>query len=141
MKAQLEAEAANEEGMYEKMVCWCETNEKEKSEAIRKGEAAQLELEEEIETRGAKFGELETEIAALKKQVAANAASLKQAAAIKESESSEFRGEETDLVQAIDNLKNAIAVLSRHQAPNGTLLAQQVDAPTLMGLRVVLRDA
>merc|ERR550539_2341128 len=34
MKAELEAEANNEAEMYDKMVCWCETNEKEKTKAI-----------------------------------------------------------------------------------------------------------
>jgi hypothetical protein len=70
MKAELVAEANKEAEMYDKMVCWCETNEKEKTKAIADADALQKELTAQIEGMAAKFGEETTEIARLKEQIA-----------------------------------------------------------------------
>uniref|UniRef100_A0A7S1RSC5 Uncharacterized protein n=1 Tax=Alexandrium catenella TaxID=2925 RepID=A0A7S1RSC5_ALECA len=123
--------------MYDKMVCWCETNEKEKTQAIADADAKDLELSSEVEGRAARFGNLATEIAQMKDQIAEDTEALKQATAIREKTAGEFRGDEKDLVQAVDNLRNAIAVLSKHHG--GSLL--QVDVPIVSGMRVLLRDA
>merc|ERR1719265_367231 len=51
MKAQLDKEVANDAELYDKMVCWCETNDKEKTKAIADAEASMTNLEaEEKET-------------------------------------------------------------------------------------------
>merc|ERR1719203_952613 len=134
MKSELEEEANKEAEMYDKMVCWCETNEKEKTKAIADAEARDKELVAEIQSRSAKFGEVATEVDALKKQIAEDTASLKEAEALREKENAAFMAEEKDLVQAVANLKNAIAVLSKHHS------FLQIDAPLLSGLRVMLRD-
>merc|ERR1719327_689477 len=39
MMEQLEKEAEEDEEIYEKMACWCETNDKEKTKAIADAEA------------------------------------------------------------------------------------------------------
>jgi len=136
MRAELQAETDKESEMYDKMVCWCETNEKEKTQAIVDAEARIAELQAEIEERSAGFGKVSTEIEALKKQIAEDTASLKTAVSLRDNEQGEAMAEEKENVQAITNLKNAIAVLSRHQ---GESLAQ-MDAPLLSGLKVVLHD-
>jgi len=136
MRAELQAETDKESEMYDKMVCWCETNEKEKTQAIVDAEAKIAELQAEIEERSAGFGKVSTEIEALKKQIAEDTASLKTAVSLRDNEQGEAMAEEKENVQAITNLKNAIAVLSRHQ---GESLAQ-MDAPLLSGLKVVLHD-
>jgi len=137
IKAELTAEADNEAAMYDKMVCWCETNEKEKTKAIADAEAKDVELSAEIESRSAGFGTASAEIAEMKEQIAEDTEALQQATAIREKTAGQFRGDEKDLVQAIDNLRNAIAVLSKH---HGTSLLQS-DAPLVSGVRVLLRDA
>mmetsp|Transcript_144949 Transcript_144949/g.263570 ORF Transcript_144949/g.263570 Transcript_144949/m.263570 type:complete len:761 (-) Transcript_144949:73-2355(-) len=135
MKAELTAEAGKESSMYDKMVCWCETNDKEKTKAIADAEAKMSSLETDIKAKAAKKGELETEIAATKKQIAADTASLKTASAIREKESAEFSAEEKDMFQYITNLKNAIAVLSEHHAA-----FLQLDSPIMASVRSVLQD-
>merc|ERR1719191_2437648 len=55
---------------------------------------------------------------------------------MRENEASEFRDGEKDLVQAITNLNNAIAVLSRHHG--GSLV--QAGSPLASSLRTVFRD-
>jgi predicted RNase H-like nuclease (RuvC/YqgF family) len=137
MKAELDAEAANEAEMYDKMVCWCQTNEKEKTKAIADAEAKDKELSAEIEARSAGFGKLSTQIAALKKQIAKDTEAAKEAMAMREKMAADFRDEEKDLVQTITNLKNAIRVLSRHQG-GGSLL--QLDAPIRSSMLSLLQD-
>jgi len=138
MKAELEAEADKESEMYDKMVCWCERNEKEKKKAIADADARDRELVSEIESRSARFGELTTNIEATKKEISANKEALETATTIRESEAAKFREEEDDMVQIITNLRNAIAVLAKHQGKQALL---QIEGPVLSGLRVLLRDA
>jgi len=144
MKAQLEKEAAKESEMYDEMVCWCETNEKEKVKAIADAEAKDKDLSAEIESRAARFGSVSTEIEAMKKQIAEDTEALKQATAIREKEAAAFRGNEKDTVQAITNLKNAVAVLKKHQGGDSNKISGtgfiQMDASLMSSLRSVLRD-
>jgi len=134
---ELEKEAANDSEMYDKMVCWCETNEKEKTKAIADAEAKIADLEAEIEERAASSGGAMAEVVNLKKQIAEDTAVLKKALAIREKGLGEFRDDETELAQAIANLRNAIAVLAKHNG--GSLL--QIEAPVVAGMRVLLRNA
>jgi len=137
MKAELDKEASDEAAMYDKMVCWCETNEKAKTKAISDAEALDKELSAEIEARAAKFGEQATEVIRLKKQIAEDSASLKEATGIREREAAEFSQTEKDLMQSITNVKNAIEVLSKHHS--GASFAQ-LDAPVMSSMRAILRD-
>merc|ERR1719352_58176 len=70
MKAQLEAEAASDSGLYDKMVCWCETNDKEKTKAIADEEQAIIDLGNAINSTTAKEATLNAEIEALNKDIA-----------------------------------------------------------------------
>jgi len=120
------------------MVCWCETNEKDKTKAVKEAEAKDIELGSEIEARSARFGELGTSITQLKKGIQANADTLGKATAIREGEAAKFREEEADMVQCVTNLRNAVTVLSKHQGASSML---QLDASLLSGMRILLRDA
>merc|ERR1719456_1454744 len=134
MKAELEHEAKHEAEMYDKMVCWCETNEKEKTKAIQDADARDKALSSEIESRSARFGSLSTEIEDLKKEIGDLTEALKKATGIREKEAASFAGEEKSLTQALTNIKNAIIILSKH---NSFL---QVSAPVMMSMKTVLRD-
>jgi len=141
MRKQLQQEAANEVEMYDQQVCWCETNDKEKTKAIADADVKTNDLQADIESRAAALGELNTNIAALKEQIAEDESALKQATSIREKESAAFSDTENDMVQALTNLKNAILVLSRHHKTHGadaSLL--QLDAPLLASVRAVLHD-
>merc|ERR1740117_2008165 len=137
MRSELEHEAQNEAEMYD-MVCWCETNEKEKTKAIADAEALDKELTAEIGARAAKLGEAETNIAILKEQISADTASLKEATSIREADAAKFYESNKDLVQSITNAKNAIDVLGKHNAPKTMFL--QLDASLAASLRAVMKD-
>lgn len=139
MRAQLEAEADKESQMYDNMVCWCESNEKEKSKAIAEADAKTSELEASISGKSAAHGTLLTEITDLKEQIAEDKLALQKATEIREKELAEFSEEEKEMVQVVTNLRNAIFVLSSHHAAASNFL--QLNSPALAGVRAVLRDA
>merc|ERR1719420_2526647 len=138
MRSELQAEADKGAEMYDKMVCWCETNEKEKTKAIADAEALDKDLSAEIASRAAKFGEDATEIDRLKSQIAEDTASLKEATSIREAEAAKFRETNKDLIQSITNVKNAIQILSKHNSAASSFV--QLDAPILSSMRTVLKD-
>merc|ERR1719160_549359 len=131
MQKQLEQEAEEDEEIYEKMACWCETNDKEKTKAIADAEALIEDLTTEIEEKTAASARLNAEITNLEKEIAKNRAALDKATAIRQKELAEFNAEEKDMLQSISALKSAITVLSKHHG--GALLqgAQMQVATTL----------
>merc|ERR1719160_1834163 len=114
MLIQLQKEAEEDEDIYDKLACWCETNDREKTKAIKEAEEKidmLLSKIEELTGMSAQFG---TEIKNLGKDIAKDEDSLDKAIAIRKKELAEFVAEEKDLLQAITSLKAAIAVLSKH---------------------------
>merc|ERR1719387_3184881 len=120
MKIQLEQEAAEDEEIYEKMACWCETNDKEKTKAIEDAEARIEDLKAEILRLAAASARLSAEIKNLEKDVAENKEALDKATALRTKELAEFNGAEKDMLQSIGALKAAITVLAKHHG--GSLL-------------------
>jgi len=72
MLKQLEKEAEEDEEIYDKMACWCETNDKEKTKSIADAEARISDLTTKIEELTASSARLNTEIKNLEKEVAEN---------------------------------------------------------------------
>merc|ERR1719428_316401 len=116
MLKQLEKEAADDEDVYDKMACWCETNDKEKTQAIKDAESRIADLTTKVEELTAGSARLNQEIANLNKEVAQNQEALDQATAIREKQLAEFNGEEKDLLESIKALDAAIVVLSKHHS-------------------------
>jgi len=116
MLKQLEKEAEEDEEIYDKLACWCETNDKEKTKAIADAEARIARLTTSVEELTAQSARLNTEIENLEKEVAANQASLDKATAIRTKELAEFNSEEKDMLESISALKSAIVVLSKHHS-------------------------
>merc|ERR1719473_1664272 len=99
MKKTMEKEAEEDQEMFDKMGCWCETNEKEKTEAIKIATETIDQLNSDIESGVAKVAKLETEIAQLKEDIAANIAALEKATAMREKERAEFEAETKDMME------------------------------------------
>jgi phage host-nuclease inhibitor protein Gam len=122
----LEDEAKEDEEVYEKVACWCETNDKEKTTAIAEQEAHITDLTSAIEEATALSAKLNTEIKNLEHEVAKNQEALDKATKMRQKELAEFNEEEKDVLQSIGALKSAIIVLSKHnsflQVPEGSLL-------------------
>jgi len=120
MQKQLQQEAEEDEEIYEKMACWCETNDKDKTKAIADAEARIEDLTTDIESLTAASSRLNAEIVNLEKEVAKNQAALDKATAIRTKELAEFNAEEKDMLGSISALKSAVTVLSKHHG--GALL-------------------
>jgi len=116
MSKQLEAEAEQDQAIYDKMACWCSTNDKEKTAAIADAEQRIEDLTAAIEEGTAKSSALTTEIKNLEKEVAANQQALDKATALRQKQLAEFNAEEKDLLQSIGALKSAITVLKKHNS-------------------------
>merc|ERR1719460_3625324 len=116
MLKQLEKEAEEDEEIYDKMACWCETNDKEKTKSIADAEARISSLTTKIEELTAASARLNTEIKNLEKEVAENQAALDKATAIRQKQLAEFNEEEKDLLESISALKSAVTVLSKHNS-------------------------
>merc|ERR1712187_211420 len=135
MLKQLEKEAEEDEEIYDKVACWCETNDKEKTKAIADAEAKIADLTVKIEELTALSARLGTEIKNLEKEVAANQEALEKATAIREKQLAEFNAEEKDLLESISALKAAITVLSKHHG--GSLV--QMPRSHMLGVAATLQ--
>jgi chromosome segregation ATPase len=114
MQAQLEKERDTDQEVYDKLACWCETNDKEKSEAVDIAQASITSLVSTIEELTGKSSRLTTEIKSLNEEIEKNQEALNKATAIREKELAEFNAEEKDMMQSIQAMKSAVLVLSKH---------------------------
>mmetsp|Transcript_98566 Transcript_98566/g.317829 ORF Transcript_98566/g.317829 Transcript_98566/m.317829 type:complete len:727 (-) Transcript_98566:136-2316(-) len=115
MKVQVEKEATEDLAAYDKYMCWCETNEKEKTLAIEEAQAKIEELNAFLEEAAANIGSLKTEIASLASDIAEDEDALATATATREKDFAAFQSEETDIKETKALLKEAIDVLSKVQ--------------------------
>jgi len=114
MQSQLQKEGEADQAVYDKLACWCETNNKEKTAALTVAQNRITDLQSVIEESASKSSRLNTEIKQLDQEIAQNEEALNKATAIRQKEAAEFNGEEKDMIQSIQALKNAVVVLSKH---------------------------
>merc|ERR1719446_163570 len=115
MKATTIKEGEEDLEAYDKYKCWCETTEKEKTDAIESAETKLEELGSFVEEAAAKEGELKTEIAGLEEDIASDKDALATATALRSKENEEFQTEEADMKETLSLLSQAIGVLSKVQ--------------------------
>jgi len=118
MLKQLEKEASEDEEIYNKLACWCSTNDKGKTHSVAQAEARIQDLTSKLEEYSAGNGRLSTEIAGLEGEVEKNQQALDKATSIRQKQLGEFNDEERDLLQSISALKASITVLSKHHEPS-----------------------
>merc|ERR1719174_549100 len=133
MSAQLEKEGKEDQEVFEKIACWCETNDKDKTVSIDDAEASITDLTATIEEATATSAKLNTEIKNPGAEISKNTAALDKATAIRQKELAEFNGEEKDVLQSIGALKSAITVLGKHHAE-----LVQVPADQLIHIAVLI---
>merc|ERR1719326_457438 len=114
MQTTMQEEAEKDQEVYEKMSCWCETNDKETNAAVEAAQRAIGELTAKIEEQAALAARLETEIEQLAAEIKAAEEAIATATAMREKEHAEFSAEEKEMVDTIAALTQAIDVLSKH---------------------------
>merc|ERR1719405_99900 len=121
MLKQLEKDTEIDEEVYEKFICWCTVNDKDKTKAIKDAEEKIKLLSLQIDEWSAWSAQLSVEISGHYKATADLQANLEQATAIRKKELAEFNAHEQELLDTIAALKAAIAQLAPH---HGALLQQ-----------------
>jgi len=119
MQHELEKEADADEAVYEKLACWCQTNDKGKSKAIEDAVVRMKDLDAAIQKNAALSQQLQVEIKALNKEIAQDQKSLDTATAMREKAKGEFLGSEKEMIEAIRSLNQAVIVLSKHNTGKG----------------------
>jgi len=116
MQSTLNKDMEEDEGLFDKMKCWCANGAGEKAAEIDASKAKITQLEQTIESLTARTsGELAVEIKDHEAEVAADKNALDEAAGIRAKQLEEFQNMEDDSVQAIENMKAAVTVLAKHQ--------------------------
>jgi len=141
MKKQVEKDAEEDTAAYDKYMCWCETNRKEKTAAIENAEKSIEMLTAFVEEAAAKESELKTEIATLEDDIADDEAALSTAMALREKENAEFVAEETDLKETRSLLDQAVQVLSKVQLLQRQGKAEASDVHTVKTTLLQVREA
>mmetsp|Transcript_142231 Transcript_142231/g.247975 ORF Transcript_142231/g.247975 Transcript_142231/m.247975 type:complete len:741 (-) Transcript_142231:93-2315(-) len=116
MSATLTKEMSDDEALHEQLMCWCNDGDYEKTQEIEAAESKIAELESSISADTAKSSELSTTIKSLEEDIAANKKALAEATEIRKKQAAEFAKSEKDDIEALENLKAAIEVLSRHHS-------------------------
>merc|ERR1719236_409940 len=109
----------------EKMVCWCETNEKVKTKAIADAELAITALTQSVEENTALEAQLKQDLEQLAKDVAENTQELAKATGIREKESAEFAQAESDTMVSIEGLGKAVTAMSKGRGDASLLQVKQ----------------
>merc|ERR1719241_45333 len=78
MKAELESDGKNDQAIYDKLACWCETNNRDKTTATATANKQITQLVSDIQRLAAKSASLKASIAQIEKEVAANQKALKE---------------------------------------------------------------
>merc|ERR1719443_477008 len=126
MVEQMEKEGEEAEEVYEKMGCWCQTNDKEKTKAIKDGEGAINDLSASVEDLAANIARLTAETGALDSEVAKNEEALSSADSLRQKQLAEFNVEEKDMLTSITGLKGAVVALSKHHEAASLLEVQAI---------------
>jgi hypothetical protein len=116
MTLQLSKEQTEDNEMMEKMNCWCETYDKEKTAAIKAAEDSIASLKTTAEEQGAAAAKFTAEIASLEKILAASEESLASATEQRKKALAEFNEEEKDLLASITSVGSAITSLEKHHS-------------------------
>merc|ERR1719428_141345 len=101
MMKQLQSEHEADQEVYDKLACWCTTNDKAKTKAIADNEEKIEQLTAAIEAGAALSAQLNAEIVQLQKKLEEDQAALDKATAIREKEVADFNAEEKDLLESI----------------------------------------
>jgi len=134
MKKQLDADLADDKEVHEKMVCWCETNEKEKTKAIEEGEIQIQSLKAFLGEAAGQIAEMKVKRKETKEELASDQKALGDATALRLKDEAAFGKDESDTVVAIKATKDAIEVLSKH---NAGLVEVRAVASKLQSAKVV----
>lgn len=115
MQTTVSNEAEEDKKLAKKMGCWCYTNKWIVTQNLESLGAKRSSLETTLSELGAKFEELESESSGAGATLEQNENSLAEATEIRTKDEEKFAEKERSLIESIESLKGAIAILSKHE--------------------------
>jgi len=112
LKAGIEEDGKKEQKSFDKHQCWCEKTMERKAKAIADAKDSIESLQKLIFKLEGEIGSHIAQIDQLKKDIAANLASQKEATEIRDKEFADFDTEKTENEQCVGALESAIGVLT-----------------------------
>jgi len=125
--AKVTADGEAEAKAYKEYFEWCDDVAKNSQFEIKTAKANKDKLEAKIGELDASIGDSNTQIEKLTGSIAADEKELEEATAIREKEAADFAAAEGELMDDVDTLDRAIAILEKELAKNPGAFAQ-VDA-------------
>jgi len=134
LEAKVRAAGEAEEKAFKEYSEWCEDAARNAGFEIKTATAEKEKLEAVIGKAAADGEGAKAHIEDLAKAIQVNEGDLQAATQIREKEHSEFAASEAELVDAIDTLDRAIAILEREMQKNPALLQKTIDTHNFQGL-------
>jgi len=124
LQAKIIKEGEDAQKVYAEFSEWCEDQSKDLQFSIKTAKAEVEALTAHIEQAKANIEAADQQIDELSNTIATDEADLKAATEIRDKEHADFAAEEADLVDTVDTLERAIAIIEREMAKNPALLQQ-----------------
>lgn len=116
LTAKIKKEGEAEAKAYKEYFDWCDDTSKNAQFEIKTAKSEKEELEATIGELSSSITASDTKIEELSAAIASDTAELKDATAIREKEVAEFEKAEAELVDTVDTLERAVAILEREMA-------------------------
>lgn len=123
MKEQLEGELADDKAVHKQIDCWCEENDKDKTQAIEVNEARVNELESFIGEAAGRMKEMTVKRNAARDEADRDFDALEKARTLRMKENREFHANEANLIEAVKACDQALTVLKEYH-PDAAGLSQ-----------------
>jgi len=135
----IQADGKMAQSVYETLSEFCDDRYKELGFEIKTSKSQVAELLATIDKSSSMMGSLTAKIEELAAGIAGDEADLKAATGIREQENKGFLKEEKELVEVVDMLERAIAVLEREMQKGGALLQLQSPGNVIQALKAVVQ--
>jgi len=122
LEAKIVKDGEAEQAAYEEFVDWCQNGAKDKEWEIKTAKAEIEELKATISSSGASIEEHTAKIEEVAASISTDEKDLQAATEIREKEHADFAGSEGELVDALDTLDRAIAIIEKSM--RGSALVQ-----------------
>merc|ERR1719359_2655160 len=139
LQAKIIGEGEECQKTYEEFSEWCEDRSKDLGFEIKTGKAEVADLTATIDKETATSTELTTKIEELGAGLANDEADLKAATEIRAKEATAFAAEEKELMEIVDMIERAIAILEREMAKSASMLQLRSASSVADALNIMVK--
>jgi cell division protein FtsB len=133
------AEGEGAHKIYSEFAEFCEDRARDLGFEIKSGKAAVAELTATIEEQDATIGSLTAKVEDLAASIATDEKDLKAATEVRAKEQADFAAEEKELVEVIDTLGRAVAILEREMQAGASMLQLKNAKDVVSALTIIVQ--